>query len=197
MNSILMNKIFCKLCRLKKTGIQIFEQSVSRFIENRKHYSHKYGELSNLLQNGWYERKLIGIVSGKIHTDIVRVPCCHFRENGTGFSEAVLPDICISGSSFTMLFVLFVMRDKYMPGFALTNNRICEKYGIAMSTLRRWIRLFKHMMGQWDKILDQYICGSEPPWNLSGECLKATRSEIPEKSPCTPSPVLIRPHQNI
>ena len=197
MNSILMNAIFCKLCRLKKTGIQIFNQSVSFFIKNRKHSSNKYGELSDLAQNGWYERSLISIVSGKIHTDIVRVPCCQSWGNGERFSEAVLPDICIPGSSFTMLFVLFVMRDKYMPGSALTNNQVCEKYGIAMSTLRRWIRLFKHMLSQWDKILDQYICGPEIPCNLSGECLKAACRETPEKFPCTPSPAFIRLHQNI
>lgn len=197
MNSILMNAVFCKLCRLRKTGIQIFEQSVSFFIKNRKHSSNKYGELSDLSQNGWYERSLISIVFGKIHTDIVKVPCCQSRGTGEKVSEAVLPDICIPGSSFTVLFVLFVMRDKYMPGSTLTNNQICEKYSIAMSTLRRWIRLFKHMLDQWSKILDQYIFGSEIPCNPPSGCLKEACGEISEKCPCTLSPVPAQPLQNI
>lgn len=197
MNSILMNAIFCKLCRLKKTATQIFEQSVSFFIKSRKHSSNKHGELSDLSQNGWYERSLISIVFGKIHMDIVKVPCCQSRGTGEKVSEAVLPDICIPSSSFTVFFVLFVMRDKYMPGSTLTNNQICEKYGIAMSTLRRWARLFKHMLSQWGKILDQYTCGSEIPCNPSERCREDAYGEIPGKCLCTLSPASVQPLQNI
>lgn len=64
MDIILMNEIFCKLCRLKKTSVQIFNESVADFLSLRKYNSKRHGELSNLSLNGWYERE--GLFQGYV-----------------------------------------------------------------------------------------------------------------------------------
>jgi len=108
-------------------------------------------------KNGWYERKLYGIDSSRVSAYTVRVPGFAYQdvENGDVKFKSSIPDICMPGSSFTVIFVLYAMRDK--PLTTTTNEDTCHKYGISISTLRRWTKILHHKASEWNSLLNRYI----------------------------------------
>lgn len=85
-----------------------------------------------------YERYLISYENNTIVTDIIditRIRCSSC--NGT---HAILPEIIIPFSSYSLLFVLSVLKDYYMSGKTVAS--LCKKYQISVSTLYEWKRLF-------------------------------------------------------
>lgn len=85
-----------------------------------------------------YERYLISYENGSIITniiDITRIIC-----SSCNSTHAVLPEIIIPYSSYSLLFVLSVLKDYFMPNTTISS--LCEKYDISVSTLYKWKRLF-------------------------------------------------------
>ena len=88
-----------------------------------------------------YERYLISNQSGKPiydHVSALRVIC-----ESCGHTHAVLPEIIIPYESYSILFILTVLRNYYTRSDSI--QEICDKYQIAISTFYRWKHLFhKH-----------------------------------------------------
>lgn len=85
-----------------------------------------------------YERYLISYENKSIITDIIditRILC-----SSCNSTHAILPEIIIPFSSYSLLFVLSVLKDYYMSGKTVAS--LCEKYQISASTLYEWKRLF-------------------------------------------------------
>lgn len=85
-----------------------------------------------------YERYLISYEDKSIITDIIditRIMC-----SSCNSTHAILPEIIIPFTSYSLLFVLSVLKDYYMSG--KTVAFLCEKYQISASTLYEWKRLF-------------------------------------------------------
>ena len=85
-----------------------------------------------------YQRYLISFEGGSTVTDeidISRMICSSCKH-----THAILPEIIIPYSSYSLPFVLQVLRDYYL--LHLTVHALCNKYQIAPSTLYAWKRLF-------------------------------------------------------
>jgi hypothetical protein len=85
-----------------------------------------------------YGRYLISFEMGAVVTyaiAISRIIC-----SSCGHPHAILPEIIIPYSSYSLLFVLSVLRDYYLSH--LTVQALCDKYQISPSTLYAWKRLF-------------------------------------------------------
>jgi transposase-like protein len=85
-----------------------------------------------------YERYLISYQNKTIITDtidVTRIMCSSCKS-----THAILPEIIIPFSSYSLIFVLSVLKDYYMSNKTVTS--LCEKYQISISTLYEWKRLF-------------------------------------------------------
>ena len=85
-----------------------------------------------------YQRYLISFERGTTVTheiDIPRIVC-----SSCGHTHAILPEIIIPYSSYSLPFILQVLRDCYLSH--LTVQALCNKYQISPSTLYAWKRLF-------------------------------------------------------
>lgn len=85
-----------------------------------------------------YKRYLISfekgltVISEIIITRLICSSCSH--------THAILPEIIIPYGSYSLIFVLSVLRDYYLSH--MTIQTLCDKYQISISTLYAWKRLF-------------------------------------------------------
>jgi len=88
--------------------------------------------------HGSYERALISINDGMRTDEIISIDrvLCSSCES----THALLPDILIPYGSYSLRFVLYVLR-KYIERDQ-TVNALCNFFCIAVTTLYKWIHLF-------------------------------------------------------
>lgn len=97
-----------------------------------------------------YERDLISFEKGLPVTykiTVSRLIC-----SSCGHTHAILPEIIIPYSSYSLIFVITVLRDYYLSH--MTVQTLCDKYLIAVSTLYAWKRLFQIHKKLWLGILE-------------------------------------------
>ena len=97
-----------------------------------------------------YERGLISFWYGKPNydqVDILRVIC-----ESCGHTHAILPEIIIPYGSYSILFILTVLRDYYTRSCSI--RELCEKYQIAVATIYRWKNLFQRHKKLWLGLLE-------------------------------------------
>lgn len=141
--------IFCKLNYMSLSALQIFEQFLSNFrIEDC--VCPICGARHSCRPHDSYERYLISYEFGATvyyHVNVTQVMC-----ESCGHTHAILPEIIIPHGSYSILFVLIVLRDYYI-GFD-SIQKLCDKYQIAASTLYRWKRLFQKHKKLWLGVLE-------------------------------------------
>ncbi|MDD2498629.1 MAG: DUF6431 domain-containing protein [Desulfitobacteriaceae bacterium] len=100
-----------------------------------------------------YKRYLISFEKGMPITYRIRVTriICSSCEH----THAILPEIIIPYGSYSLIFVLTVLRDYYLSH--MTIQELCDKYLIATSTLYAWNRLFLIHKKLWLGILEDAI----------------------------------------
>lgn len=97
-----------------------------------------------------YKRYLISFEMGTTITydiDTTRIICSSCKH-----THAILPEIIIPYSSYSLIFVLSVLRDYYLSH--MTVQLLCDKYQISPSTLYTWKRLFAIHKKLWLGILE-------------------------------------------
>lgn len=97
-----------------------------------------------------YERDLISWEKGLPVTyriTVTRIIC-----SSCGHTHAILPEIIIPYGSYSLIFILTVLRDYYLAH--MTVQELCDKYMIATSTLYAWKRLFLIHKKLWLGILE-------------------------------------------
>jgi len=103
-----------------------------------------------------YERYLISNENNKKIEYIVTVP--RYKCFSCNHTHAILPEIVIPYSSYSLLFVLHVLRDRY--DHELTVDTICQKYNISIRTFYRFIKLYKQNKVLWLGILEEIYTSS-------------------------------------
>lgn len=103
-----------------------------------------------------YERYLISFENG--HTLTYQVSVTRYKCSSCGHTHAVLPELLIPYKSYSLLFILSVMRDYFIG--ALTVEGICAKYTISVSTLYSWKKLFLMNKKLWLGLLDDFSTSS-------------------------------------
>lgn len=141
-----------------------------------------------------YERDLIVIENHAVfchHVSISRVIC-----SSCGHTHALLPDVLIPYGSYSLFFILRVLRLYFLHSF--TVEKLCSIYSISISTLYAWIALFHKQKALWLGILSDvetsslsFLCflmdvSSFPmdffqvfPFSFLQQCPFTTRSHLP------------------
>lgn len=100
-----------------------------------------------------YERSLIGFEKG--HPVYHQVTILRYRCLSCHSTHAVLPEFIIPFQSYSLLFILAVMKDYFIG--TLTVEAICKKYDISVSTLYAWKALFLKHKKIWLGILQDAV----------------------------------------
>lgn len=146
--------IFCKLNFIVLSAQEIFTEAMRDFSKEKlpklafpcpacgaKHP--RWSEFAS------YDRDLISFEKGLPVTyriTISRISC-----SSCNHTHAILPEIIIPHGSYSLIFILTVLRDYYLS--QTTIQALCHKYMIAASTLYAWNRLFKFHKKLWLGIL--------------------------------------------
>lgn len=111
-----------------------------------------------------YSRGFIWPCDGKPRTDTIQIPIylcekCGKSIDGSGnddgnYLHAILPQIIIPFSSYTLPFVLTVIGEYASPNRSCTVVQLCENWQIAVSTLYTWIKRYKYQYDAWADSLD-------------------------------------------
>lgn len=100
-----------------------------------------------------YSRNMITFENGlnTCHTvSVTRVIC-----NSCSHTHAILPDHLIPFGSYTLSFVLTVLRVYFLGAKTITS--LCDFFQISISTLYEWIKLFKEQKHIWLGILNDAV----------------------------------------
>lgn len=96
-----------------------------------------------------YPRMMITVVDGKRVEEEVQIPL--YQCPSCGHSHALLPDVLIPFGSYTLRFILTVLK-AYLER-TCTVRELCARWQIAVSTLYGWIHCFAAHFSIWRSIL--------------------------------------------
>lgn len=105
---------------------------------------------SSWKKHATYERHLVGFDEGRTTSYVVEI--VRYRCASCKITHALLPDIIIPYNSYSILFILTVLRDYYTRTFTL--QQICDKYQISHSTLYAWKEVFQKHKKLWLGLLE-------------------------------------------
>jgi len=138
-----MIRLFTTLCKSlleKLTDVAIFNDATGQF----NHYDEKCpscGAVGKLSPYGNYSRNLVSHKNGT--TVEANVNPSRFECTSCGVTHALLPDILIPYSPYSLRFKLAVLTAYFDRN--TTVAAVCERFGIAVSTLYSWKkRLLEH-----------------------------------------------------
>lgn len=149
-------ELFCKLNLMNLTAKDLFLQSMVKFQPHDHKCPFCSAEHPDWKKHAVYERYLISFESGRNVSYLITI--VRYRCSSCGHTHAILPESVIPYQSYSLLFILAVMRDYYIG--SLTVADICEKYDIAVSTLYSWKELFLRHKKVWLGLLDDACTSS-------------------------------------
>lgn len=148
--------IFSKMNFLKLSDYQLFLQAMQDFSKKSlpcpccgsKHPTWRF--------HASYERHLISYEKG--------IPVCFLITitrwicSSCSHTHAILPEILIPHSSYSLFFILSLLRDYYLGTYSVAT--LCDKYQISVSTLYGWKKLFLLHKKLWLGVLEDSITSS-------------------------------------
>lgn len=137
------NLIKCKLNFTNTSGKHYFDSCMDSFCPeaevcpccNRK---------GDCVSHAFYKRRLLDFVNDRFFTSnlwILRVIC------SCGATHAILPDPIIPYRSYSLFFILAVLRDHFIHLIPI--ETVCDKYSISVKTFYRWKDLFNQHRKEW------------------------------------------------
>ena len=129
--------LFCKLNEIKISDQEWFDKTFEK--------SSLLGQVcpycnskERMIPHDTYSRYMITIKGNRIESVLLRIP--RVKCTSCGHTHAVLPEMLIPYSSYSLRFVLTVLKDYFLH--VHTVGQICEAYQIAHSTLYAFRALF-------------------------------------------------------
>ena len=137
------NLINCKLISAKTSGKDYFDSCMVSFRPELEACP-CCGRKGDCAVHAYYNRYLIDFIDGRkvvflVH--ILRVIC------SCGATHAILPDPLIPYRSYSLFFVLQVLRDRFIK--CMTVEALCEKYDISQDVFLQWRKLFDEHRREW------------------------------------------------
>lgn len=123
-------------------------QALKAFQPSRMHCP-ACGAVGGHRRRGSYKRWMISVVDGIRCEKLVRIPL--YQCPSCGRSHAVIPDVLIPFASYSLRFILTVLRSYLVR--TCTVRVLCSRWQISASTLYNWIHLFSHHFSAWRGIL--------------------------------------------
>jgi hypothetical protein len=148
------NTIFCKLDFKTLSVIDLFNEAMKEFSPEKLSYLKFPCPFCGAKNPVWeyhdiYKRYLIAFENNTTvtHTiDTMRIICSSCRH-----PHAILPEIIIPHSSYSLIFVICVLKDYFSK---MLIKDICKKYQIGVSQLYRWKKVFNQHKKLWLGILE-------------------------------------------
>ena len=137
------NSLFCKLIRIKTSSKALFDSFMDGFRPELQTCP-CCGVKGSCSVHAYYGRSLVDFIGGSP----VRHSLCILRLICTcGHTHAILPDVIIPYSCYGLFFILRVLAE-YFLRFS-TVEKLCERFSITPSQLRRWLLLFRTQKEEW------------------------------------------------
>ena len=129
--------LFCKLKEIKISDREWFDQAAQGLNRSEQScpYCHSKG---NLIPHDSYSRYMVSLKDNSPVTVILNVP--RVKCTSCGHTHALLPEMLIPYSSYSLRFVLTVLEAYFLHTHTI--EEICETYQIAHSTLYVFRSLF-------------------------------------------------------
>lgn len=108
------------------------------------------GSSGNCHIHDYYDRSIIDFRDAKRQKSdlcVMRVFC-----DSCEHAHAILPDIMIPYSSFSLLFILRLLGQYFAGRF--TVEKLCERYGISQNRFYKWLSLWKSHKQEWLGLLE-------------------------------------------
>ena len=108
------------------------------------------GSTGNCHIHDYYGRSIIDFRNGrrqKANLCIMRVFC-----ESCEHAHAVLPDIIVPYSSYSLFFILFILGE-YFAGLH-TIEQLCERFDVSPKQFHKWLKLWHSHKEQWLGMLD-------------------------------------------
>ena len=147
---IIRKSIFIRLNSLNNKDLELFNESINSFSPH-KCSCPKCGARGQHKKIGSYPRVMISCINGNrcvTHIKIPRVQCMSCRH-----THAIIPDILIPFGSYTITFILTVLKAYIRKKYTVT--ALCSRYHISISTLYTWIHVFVSRYNSWAPVLDR------------------------------------------
>ncbi len=137
------NSLFCKLIRIKSSSKILFDSFMAGFRPELQTCP-CCGARGACRIHAYYGRSLVDFISGAP----VRHSLCIMRLICTcGHTHAILPDFIIPYSGYGLFFILRVLAEYFLH--LSTMEKLCERFSITLSQLRRWLSLFQAQKEEW------------------------------------------------
>ena len=108
------------------------------------------GSSGNCHIHDYYDRSLVDFHSGirtRYSLCVMRVFC-----DSCAHAHAILPDVMIPYSAFSLLFILRLLGQYFADRF--TVEQLCERYGISQNRLYQWLSLWRSHKQDWLGLLE-------------------------------------------
>ena len=138
------NLLLCKIIRIKTSSKFLFDSYMEQF-KPELETCPICGSTGNCHIHDYYGRSIIDFKAGRQEKSdlcILRVFCDSCRH-----AHAILPDIIIPYSSYSLFFVLRLLGE-YFAGL-FTIEQLCERYSISPKQFFRWLALWKSHKQEW------------------------------------------------
>lgn len=150
--------VFCKLDFIKLSALELFTEAMRDFSKENLPSLVYPCPVCGAKHPCWsmfdsYERDLISYEKGSYV--VYRISISRIKCSSCGKPHAVLPEIIVPYKSYSLIFILKVLRGYYLS--RLTVQALCDKYTIAVSTLYAWKRLFQFHKRLWLGILEDAL----------------------------------------
>ena len=151
------NALFCKIIRIKKSSKVLFDSYMDTFCPE-KQTCPVCGSSFHCQIHAYYGRRIIDFICGvpvTTEVTVLRLAC-----QSCGHTHAVLPDLIIPYSSYSLFFILRVLAEAFLHISSL--ERLCERFCITRNQLYKWKQLFQQHKREWLGILeDSEISGMD------------------------------------
>lgn len=141
-------ELFCNLKNVKQSESVLFKHSLDSFSPDNT-LCPSCGAKGAYNPHGSYERYLIHLLNAAVTTETITVPRL---KCACGHTHALLPACLIPYGSYSLFFILTVLRAYFLCH--QTVALLCESFGISISTLYAWIRLYHTHKSLWLGILN-------------------------------------------
>ena len=138
------NSLICKIIRIKKTSIQLFNEYMLSYSWEDETCPW-CGSKGNCVSHGSYMRSMADLTYGK--TVYGEICVLRLRCTSCGHTHAILPDVIIPYSVYGLFFILRVLAEYFLR--LHTVEKLCSRFGISVSMLYRFKDLFLSHKQQW------------------------------------------------
>ncbi len=146
---IIKNSLFCKIIRIKTSSKSLFDTYMKQF-RLELETCPICGNTGSCHIHDYYDRAIIDFRDGKKQKEslcVMRVFC-----ESCGHAHAILPDIIIPYSSYSLLFILFILGE-YFAGL-YTIEQLCERFEVSEKQFYKWLNLWNSHRKQWFGMLE-------------------------------------------